>query len=307
MVTLLGDHIILPTSRARGDWAWGNLLQFGEISEHIQDLHAVFEQLFGLPTLKFLLLIIITTGPLFLFMDAAVLSHSAMYKKLGAAERMIVCQHSVYAVVFSLSFVPQTVMALTAMFKAWTGSYLASPQLAALAGVFIASRAMLYIVEACTRSVIKRSWLLIVHHQLFFLIIAMGIWLQDTAVIGIGIVLDLFACHEAPLYVALVGYRLVWKESITRAILCVACAWYVLTRVFQTVVIAYMIWGCAQLGSVKSMPEFIITSLLFGAFTVIQAYTLVIYYAIYRKLCRPAQKADKTAAAESAVPLSATC
>lgn len=284
MITMLGQDVILPSSRSRPRWAWSNLLQFGEVNQQLTEIRTVWEQLFGLHTVKLLLLIIIGTPPSFLFMHKAVLMRSSIYRQLGAAERMITCQHSVYAVVFSLSFVPQTVLAFVAMFRSWTGDYFASAHLTALCGLFLASRAMLYIVEASTRSVIKRSWLLIVHHQLFFLIIVMGVWTQNTAVLGVGIVLDLFACHEAPLYVALLGYRLAWRPSLTRAILCGACVWYVLTRIFQTVVISYMIWGFAQMAAIKTTPEFIVTGLLFGAFTIIQAYTLVIYHAIYVKV-----------------------
>lgn len=286
MITLMGSDVILPSSKSRPLWAWANMLQFGEVNQHMSDIRTVWEQLFGLHTVKLLLLVIINTAPLFLFMHSVVLSRFCpAYNDLHASDRMIVCQHSVYAVIFSLSVIPQTVLAFTAMFKSWTGEYFASSNLTALCGLFLASRAMLYLVEASVRSVIKRSWLLIVHHQLFFLIIVMGVWTQNTAVLGIGIVLDLFACHEAPLYVALLGYRLRWNVAFTRTTLRFACAWYVLTRIFQTIVIMYMVVGFARMPAIRYKPEFVITSLLFGAFTVIQAYTLVIYQAIYRKVC----------------------
>jgi hypothetical protein len=286
MITLMGPDIILPSSKTRPLWAWANMLQFGEVNQHMSDIANVWEQLFGLHTVKLLLLVIINTAPLFLLMHSGVLSRFCpAYNELPAADQVIVCQHSVYAVVFGLSVIPQTVLALTAMFKSWTGDYFASANLTAICGLFLASRAMLYLVEACVRSVIKRSWLLIVHHQLFFLIIVMGVWTQNTAVLGIGIVLDLFACHEAPLYVALLAYRLRWHVRFTRSMLTFACFWYVVTRIFQTIVIMYMVVGFAGMPAIKASPELIITALLFGAFTVIQMYTLVIYHAIYRRVC----------------------
>jgi hypothetical protein len=109
--------------------------------------------------------------------------------------------------------------------------------------------------------------------------------LLNITIPAAGIVLDLFACHEAPLYVALLGYRLRWNVTFTRTVLRFACVWYIATRVFQTVVIMYMIAGFARMPAIRYAPEFVITSLLFGAFTIIQAYTLVIYHAIYRKVC----------------------
>lgn len=286
MIVLMGPEPILPSSKGRPAVAWSNMLQFGEVNQHMADISTVWEQLFGLHTVKLLLLVIINTAPLFLLMHSAVLTRFCpAYVQLAAGDQMIACQHAVYALVFSLSVIPQTVLAFTAMFKAWTGDYFASANLTALCGLFLASRAMLYLAEACVRSVVKRSWLLIVHHQLFFLIIVMGVWTQNTAVLGIGIVLDLFACHEAPLYVALLGYRLRWNVTFTRTVLRFACVWYIATRVFQTIVIMYMIAGFARMPAIRYAPEFVITSLLFGAFTIIQAYTLVIYHAIYRKVC----------------------
>lgn len=284
MITMLGPEVILPGSRNRPLWAWSNLLQFGEVNQHLSDIPTVWEQLFGLHTVKLLLLVIIGTAPTFLVMHKAVLMRNPVYQQLNHAERLIVCQHSVYALVFGLSVIPQTILAFIAMFKSWTGDYFGSAHLTALCGLFIASRAMLYIVEASVRSVVKRSWLLIVHHQLFFLIIVMGVWTQNTAVLGIGIVLDLFACHEAPLYVSLLAYRLRWSLRFTRGILRVSSFWYIVTRMFQTVVIVYMIIGFARMSAIRTSPEFIVTALLFGAFTVIQGYTLVIYHAIYRKV-----------------------
>jgi hypothetical protein len=220
-------------------------------------------------------------------MHCAVLSkHSPAYMALTASERMVVCQHSVYAVVVGVSLVPQTIIALTVLYKAWTGAYFVSRQIPILGGLFMGSRMVLYLVEACVRSVIKGSWLLFAHHELFLLLMILALWTQSTTVLGVGIVLDLFACHEAPYYVALyIAYRLRWRASLTCAIVGCASIWYILTRVAQTVMIMYMIIGFAQMSAVKSDPAFIATAVLFGAFTVIQVYTLVIYYAMYRKAC----------------------
>jgi hypothetical protein len=286
MITLMGSEVILPGAKDKPSWGWANMQQFGEVNQQMADIKTVWDQLFGLHTVKLLLLVIINTAPLFIFLHAAVLTPlSPVYRSLSSADQLIACQHSVYAVLFSLSLIPQTALAFIALFKAWTGDYFVSSHLTILFGLFLASRAMLYLAEACVRGVVKRSWLLIVHHQLFFLIVVMAVWTQNTAVLGIGVVLDLFACHEAPLYVALLAYRLRWNQAFTRVILQVACGWYILTRLFQTVVISYMIYAFAGMSAIRYAPEFILTALLFGAFTVIQAYTLVIYYAIYKRVC----------------------
>lgn len=291
MFAVLGSEVFLPAARARPEWSWGNLQQLGEVNRYMTDMRTIWEKFFGVDMLKLLLVLMISLGPIFLFLHHAVLNRfSPVYRKLAPSEQIITCQHSVYALVFGLSLVPQTTLAVFCLFRAWTGVYLASWQLTILAGVLIGSRGVLYLVEACVRSLIKPSWLLLVHHTLFYLIIILGLWGDNIAVLGIGIVLDLFACHEAPLYLALVAYRLQWRQSVTLAIVSTACVWYLLTRVIQTAFVGYMIIAFARMPNVRHTTEFIVTALLFGAFTFIQAYTLVIYHSIYRKVsgCRTA-------------------
>jgi hypothetical protein len=79
--------------------------------------------------------------------------------------------------------------------------------------------------------------------------------------------------------------------------------YYVATRLLQTVMVLYMIIGWAGYPAVRATPAFIVVATLFGAFSVIQAYTLVIYRAIGRKLARNNKSipfAAEEAAAEEA-------
>lgn len=64
---------------------------------------------------------------------------SAAYRHLPPTDKLVSCQHAVNAVVFSLSLVPQTALAIGAYFFAWTGSYIAGPELSTLVGVLISS------------------------------------------------------------------------------------------------------------------------------------------------------------------------
>lgn len=283
VIALAGPATLLPIGDARPTWAWANLLQWAKVAQLTED-HSVFEQAFGMRALKLLMLVFLSAPPVYLILYMVLSRVSCTHRSLAAADRMVVCQHSVYAVVFGLSMVPQTTLAFTTSFKSWTGDFFVSWQLAVLAGVFIGSRLLLYLVEACVRCVIKGSWLLVVHHLMFFLFITIGMWAQSVTVFGIGLVLDLCACWEAPLYVALVAYRLQWQPSLTRALVRVATAWYVATRVFQTVVVTYMIVGFAGLGAMQGNAALITASVMFGAFTAIQVYTVFIYYAMYRKV-----------------------
>lgn len=282
----LGPEPVLESAKGRPAWAFSHMLQFGEIMQVLnRDMESIWNQVLGSRFANYMFLVIILMPPLFFIAHHGLLMpFSAEYRGLPAAERLVVCEHAVYVFVFGVSLIPQTLLAFTALFKAWTGWYLQSAQLAALFGIFIASRAVLYAVEASVRSVIKWSWLLLVHHQLFFLIVLLAMWGRNATAAGLGVVLDLFACHEAPLYAALVSYRLRWPPRFTQAVLRFAVVWYLLTRIFQTVVLGYMIVGFAGMPGVKHTPAFIVTAVLCGVLTVIQAYTLVIYLAIDRKV-----------------------
>lgn len=287
-----GDAVLLDSAQGKPLWAWSNLLQGGDAMGTPLRHELLSQRVVGLTCVQFLLVILISMPPIFLAMHKLVLmAFSSVYRGLSTMQQLVTCQHAVYALLFTLQLVPQTVIALRFLFKAWTGDYVASQEVSLLVGVFILSRAALYLIEACVRSV-HTSWLLLVHHQLFFTIILMGVWTENTALLSIGVVLDLFACHEALLYVVLVSYRLKLHVTFTKAVLYTSCIWYTLTRVFQTIVLVYMIVCWAANPDVKLTPGFIITSMLCGAFTVIQAYTLVIYRAMGLKINRRGNAGD---------------
>jgi hypothetical protein len=90
-----------------------------------------------------------------------------------------------------------------------------------------------------------------------------------------------------PFLQVLLGYRLSWPRRTTQLLLYFALVYYVATRILQTVMVMYMIIGWARYPAVRTTAAFIVVATLFGAFSVIQGYTLVIYRAIGRKLQLP--------------------
>jgi hypothetical protein len=100
----------------------------------------------------------------------------------------------------------------------------------------------------------------------------------------------------------LLGYRLSWPRRATRALLSFSIVYYIATRLLQTVMVVYMIIGWASYPAVRMTAAFIVVASMFGAFSVIQAYTLVIYCAIGRKLSMEGKGIDSSAdaAAEEA-------
>jgi hypothetical protein len=101
-----------------------------------------------------------------------------------------------------------------------------------------------------------------------------------------GVLLLLLLLHCQRLQV-LLGYRLQWPCRTTKALMSAALAYHIATRLLQTVMVLYMIIGWASYAAVRTTPAFIVVATLFGALSVIQAYTLVIYCAIGSKLNKP--------------------
>ena len=137
----------------------------------------------------------------------------------------------------------------------------------------------------------------------YFSIFFVGMWTQNVPALMLGLVLDLFAAHEVFLCLVLIGYRLRLDVRFTTAMLWLGCGWYALTRVVQTAMLATMIIGWARNPAVNRTPAFLFTTVLCGAFTVIQAYTLVIYHNIGKRLRnrRATALAAGTAAAKAPV------
>eukprot|EP00775_Hariotina_reticulata_P004191 gene4191-4439_t len=279
-------------SHIRPVWSWSNLLQAQDMVPQRQLIHAVAAgPMLGLECVKYMTLILLSVPALFLVMHWGVLRLlSKRYRGFAEGQQLVTCQHAVYAFVFTLQLIPQTMVSMRFLFKIWTANFVQGTGLFSLLTLIVMMlvRAALYLIEAAVRGVVKFSWLLIVHHTLFFAIFLMGVWSEDAPTLAISLTLDLFACHEMLLYVVLVGYRLGFPVKLSKLLVWLACSWYVLTRVMQTVVLLYMIIKWAAVPDVRRSAPFIVVSVLFCIFTVIQAYTLVIYTAIGRKLGRQA-------------------
>jgi hypothetical protein len=93
---------------------------------------------------------------------------------------MVTCQHAAYAMVFGLQLIPQTYLAIRAFFKLWTADYVTGSELTVLLGVIVMARVALYLVEACVRSVVRWSWVLFLHHSLYFVVLVVAIRSQNA-------------------------------------------------------------------------------------------------------------------------------
>jgi hypothetical protein len=213
---------------------------------------------------------------------------SSVYQSLPLPQRLVVCQHAVYAAVFGASLLPQTILAARFLFGAWTGEILSSRLWTKLVA-FIMSRCGLYLVEGSVRAV-KWSWVLVAHHVIFLALLAQNVRSGNPALGVVGVVLDLFAVHEFPLYVALLAYRLRVPVRFARGVLRGALVWYVLTRIAQTAILGYILAGLALLPQINREPAFIATAAMCAALTVIQAYTVGIYRGIDRKMGKQQQQ-----------------
>lgn len=89
--------------------AWSNLLQAQEVMARPDWVHALAEgPMLGLQLIKHVLLIFLCVPSAFFLMHKAVLTRvCASYRGLDESQRLVTCQHAVYALVFGLQLVPQ--------------------------------------------------------------------------------------------------------------------------------------------------------------------------------------------------------
>jgi len=140
------------------------------------------------------------------------------FAALDLEQRLVSYQHMLFAIVFGLQVVPYTVLLYRLLFVQWTtvffGSSAAGGQFSEIGfiiGLITMSHAFLYCMEGGLRCMVKPNLMLMVHHFLFFVLLACGLWMGPNALlVKMTVVLDLGAVHEVPLYVSLLAYRWVW-------------------------------------------------------------------------------------------------
>jgi hypothetical protein len=267
-------------------WAFSNILQAGKVMEEPAHVALFINSKLGFSCLQIMFAVMLSIAPVFLLTHYGILQrYSSVYRGLQPMQQLVCCQHAVYAVVLGLQLVPQSILVTRMLFRAWDVDYVASVEPTLLFGAFLTTHALLYVIEASVRS-IRFSWLLLAHHQLFFVIIMAGVWSTNMTVLVLGMVLDWFVAHECWLYVVLVMYRLQAPRRLTLGALYWASAWYIATRLVQTVLLLYPIISWAFIPAVRGSPGYIITSVMCGVLTVIQVYTLSIYKVIGVKLLK---------------------
>jgi hypothetical protein len=138
-------------------------------------------RLLGYSGFKLVMLVITCIAPVFLLMHHGVLfRYSEQYRQLEPGQQMVTCQHAAYNGVFGLQIVPQTYLAIRAFFKLWTAEYAMGAELTVLLGVIVVARVALCLVKACVRSVVRWSWVLFLHHSLYFVVLVVAIRSQNA-------------------------------------------------------------------------------------------------------------------------------
>lgn len=225
-----------------------------------------------------------------LAVHAAVAAVAPLRRRLHALpldQRLVSYQHLLFAAIFAIQVVPYTVLFARFFFMRWTAEYFVGSddhvcELGVVIGLFIMSHAFLYCLEGALRVLVKPSPVLLVHHFLFFFLLCCGLWMGPSALlIKTTVVLDLFAVHELPLYVALLLYRLCARAAAVRGVMVAALAWYGLTRVAQTGLLVWLL--AASDAGLRTGAPFIISVIVCSALTGVQAYTFHIYAGMYRR------------------------
>lgn len=189
-----------------------------------------------------------------------------------------------YALLFGLSMVPQACLTLQGLFGTATGNLLASNGLTYLLGLFAAPRMFLYFAEAAVRCLAEPIFQLVALRVVSIATWFVVVLTKNPAVLSMALLMNLGAAFEAPLYATLVGRRLQWR--VTRRLLRATVSWYAVNRVFQLVVLVYMVVGFAAMPAVNTTPEFVILSIVYLGYSVFGSlHTLGIYRRMDLRLC----------------------
>lgn len=275
----------LTSKRVTPHMSWQNLLQWGAAAGWKPHIDTVIQHVFGTALVQ-ITLDVWTALPLLVLAVHVVLCRSSdVYRSLRPdCKHLVTLWHAVYALLFGLSLVPQTSIAVRALFATTTGSMLASGWLTYLLGLFVLPRLSLYFAEGAFRTVIKPNLLLVglrtVAVASCFVVVLSG----NAAALSMACLVDLCEAFAAPLYATLVAYRLQWPVKTTRALLRASLALYVLTRVFQLVVLLYMVVSFAAMPAVKSSAAFILLSAGYLAYAVGSFGTVLLYRPMWASL-----------------------
>jgi hypothetical protein len=274
-------------------WGWDNLLQMAEAVSWTPYVHTLIDDMFGIKLVQILLGVFAALPLVFAATNAALLKYSVTYRALLQHQRLVTVQHTVYAVVFGLSLVPQTYLTLRCLFYTLTGEVIFTRLFTYLLGLFVVPRCALYVMEASNRTTIKPNTLLVFQRVVTVVTGFIVVLSRNPALLGMAVLMDLSAVHEAPLHFVLVSRRLKWSATLTRVTLRAGCAWFIVTRLFQLVVLMYMVVVLSSMSVMNRLPEFIILSAVYLAYTVGQlVFTLVLYHRMDLKLSRHDSTAD---------------
>jgi hypothetical protein len=183
----------------RPHWGWDNLLQMGEAISWTPYVHALIDDIIGIKLVQILLGVFAALPLVFAATSAVLLKFSVTFRALLQHQRLVTVQHAVYAVLFSLSLMPQTYLTLRCLFYTLTGEVIATGLFTYLLGLFVVPRCALYVLEASNRSTIKPNMLLVFQRVVTVATGFIVVLSKNTALLGMAVLMDMAAVHEAPL------------------------------------------------------------------------------------------------------------
>jgi hypothetical protein len=248
-------------------------------------VYTILDDLFGVKLVQIIMAVFVALPLVYVAANFVLLRCSGAYRALPQDMRLVAAQHGVYTFLFGLSIVPQTYLTLVVLFRTLTGDMITSKQLVYLLGLFVVPRFALYLLEAGSRSVINPNPVLVGHRITAAATGLIVVLSRNPGVLPLALLMDLGAVWEAPVYIMLLSRRLQWGLRCTRALLYGSVTVYVVSRVFQIVLLVYMIVGLAGYPAVAATPEFgLLCALYLGYATVGSLANMFIYRGIGAKL-----------------------
>ncbi|KAF5843901.1 hypothetical protein DUNSADRAFT_23 [Dunaliella salina] len=226
------------------------------------------------------------------------------FPKLDASQALITTTHMAFFILYICQVGPYTYYTLRIIF----GPRIVQTFYDHFEFLFwcIVSKGMMYVVEGCSRSVIRVNTFLVFHHIMWGIFVVVASTQKSIFAIKLAFVLDILAVWEVPLYLFLVLKRL--KAPL---ILVDTCAFFGLslfgiTRIAQLIfIIAFFVMGAERMLHEDPSTwgaELALSTIL----VVLQTYLFVIYAGIIRRMHAKKPSAPKEPEHELADPASVT-
>ncbi|GAB5361088.1 hypothetical protein AAMO2058_000684600, partial [Amorphochlora amoebiformis] len=183
----------------------------------------------------------LTVGPLFYILHRIIKLILPKYRNLPTFDQFRITFGAANVTILASTVIPATYYVLKVMFE--DNFLLTIDQDYKPIFFFVWIHCTIYIVELCARLVLFDSWMLLIHHVLYYLMVFLAAHYRSIFFMKLDIILDGFVGWEFGLFAALLARRVTDDYSIRMKIEMIGTAIFIASRFGQTFLLGYLLIG----------------------------------------------------------------